>query len=298
MCLKKNIPDLASQLMRTPTPDTTSYSSFPLIDERPPEERPPWEPRTRFEMEKEIADLKGLQKRLGEAVGLAVDALLQDEEGDRDADTLRRIKERKREAIESLAHVRDVLKGISTDVDEERLFGEEEHKRRKRMLEENSARGIGESSSLPLRPPEPVLPARASGEHRKEQSLPLSVPSHPLVSLPRSPPVIRTLQAPPSSRSIGHAATLPRRGPATSPVSSMASPTSQHAPWNYTHSRFSAPTFSSSELPRPPPRSSASVRIDASSLQVPHGKQDKNLTADQAPRQRKVSTDPLGALPR
>lgn len=298
--LQKNIPDLAGQLMRTPGSSTATYSSFPLVDERPAEERPPWEPRTRFEMEKEITEMRGLQKRLGDAIGLAVDSLLQDEGGDRDEDSLKKIRERKREAIESLAHVRDILKGISTDIDEERLFGEEEHRRRiqRRREEQNSAQRASGSASPPLRPPEPVVAARTSGEHRKEQSLPSSLPSHPMTTIPRSPLVTMPPQEPTSFRCVGRIATLPRSGtgPLLSPVSSAVSPSSLQAPWNYTRSQFSAPTFTSTELPRPPPRSSANIRPDGSSTQVFHTRQDKS-SADQAPRQRKVSTDPLGVLP-
>ena len=135
--------------MRTPAAESPAYGSFPLVDERPPEEKPPWEPRTRFEMEREISGLRGLQKRLGEAVGFAVDALLQDEEGDRDEETIKRIKGKKREALESLAHVRDLLNGSTVEVDEERLLGEEEYRRRRRQQtsSENQPPAAGPSNT-------------------------------------------------------------------------------------------------------------------------------------------------------
>ena len=118
----------------------TSYSSFPLMNERPPEERPPWEPKTRFEMEREVSDMRALHKKLGDAVGLAVDALLQDEAEGLDKDRLVAIKEKKREAIESLAYVRDVLKDTVADIDEERLFGETEYRVRRERASAESRR--------------------------------------------------------------------------------------------------------------------------------------------------------------
>ena len=86
-------------------------------------------------MEKDVADMKALQKRLGESVGWIVDTLLLDEGENAAEDQAKKIRARKREALESLAYVRDVLRGSVTDIEEERLVGEEEFRRRKERLE-------------------------------------------------------------------------------------------------------------------------------------------------------------------
>ncbi|KAL5528993.1 hypothetical protein ACEPAG_4967 [Sanghuangporus baumii] len=291
--LRKNIPELASQFIGSPPPENSNYSSFPLITERPLEERPPWEHRTRFEMEREVADLRTLQKKMGDAVGLAVDALLQDEGEERDAEAIKRIRNRKREAIESLAYVRDLLKGTTTEVDEERLYGEDEYKRRKRPLISQGG-DIKQTSSPPPRPPEPVVPARPSLEHRRQKSSPpaQSLPSHPLSSLPRTPVIVQPQPELVSMKRVAHATTLPRQKSSSS--QSLSNPTIESdtfkAPWNYTKSNFSMPALNSATLPRPPPvsQSPVSVRSEA----------PPSYTNQMPVRQvRKASNDPLGALP-
>ncbi len=77
--------------------------AFPLEDERPPRERPPWEPKTRFEMERDMSQVRARDRQIGDSLGWIVDVLLQDEETE-DKD---RLKKEKREAIESLAYIRD-----------------------------------------------------------------------------------------------------------------------------------------------------------------------------------------------
>lgn len=118
---KRNLPDLAASF----NVPANQPSSFQLLDERPPEARPAWEPKTRFAVEKEVAEGKSLQRKLGDSVEWIVDVLLQDE-GSTDPETLKLVRQRKREALESLAYVRDVLKGRTTVVDEEQLFSVEE----------------------------------------------------------------------------------------------------------------------------------------------------------------------------
>ncbi|THH06211.1 hypothetical protein EW145_g4235 [Phellinidium pouzarii] len=284
--IRKNIPDLANQLMRSPAASTAAYSSFPLVDERSPEERPPWEHRTRMEMERELAALRTLQRQLGDAVGLAVDALLQDEGGDREEDVLRRIRERKREALESLAHVRDLLKGTAGQVDEERLYGEEHFKQRQQRPPAHH--------QSPPRPPEPAVAPHAPAEHRRQKSFPLvhnsnsNSNSHPLASLPRTPAVIRSPAEPASAQRAGQTSTPPRRASGSSMVSSNVSSDALHAPWNHTRSNFTAAAIESAKLPRPPPRTS---QAGSPQLQRDTSPPINNATL----RHRKASTDPLGA---
>ncbi|KAG5646643.1 hypothetical protein DXG03_002633 [Asterophora parasitica] len=123
--LRRNIPDLTASLTRTPN---VAQSTFPLMDERPPEERPPWEPRSRFEMEREISQMRSTNKRLGDSLGWIVDVLLQDEAESTD---LQRLKKQKQEALESLSYVRDVLMGNVNEIEEGRLVGDEESLRRR-----------------------------------------------------------------------------------------------------------------------------------------------------------------------
>jgi len=137
------MPDLGGPFSRSPPPP-----SYPLMAERPTVERPPWEPRTRFEIEREVSQLKSNNKRLGETLGWVVDVMLQDESRVADLDGLR---ERKRTALESLAYVRDALMGNVGELEDERLFGEAEL--RKRQLD---AEMRASEVCVDVRPPAPA----------------------------------------------------------------------------------------------------------------------------------------------
>lgn len=275
-----------------------------MTGERPSEERPPWEPRTRFEMEKEINELRTLQKRLGEAVGYAVDVLLQDEDNRQNEEVLK-IRERKREAVESLAYIRDVLNGGTVDVEEERLFGEDEYRRRKQEIEarQQEAAKIQEarrSGETPLvRPPEPTAAIFVTPSERRERPVDGTIQgnSHPLTALARSPPIARVSPAPLNAREYTTAA-LPRRQSPANPMARM-SPTStptMQAPWNYTRSGFGGQGVKSSTLPRPPPRSSTTYRPTVTGMPVTKlsAGGDEQTSGGGGNRGRQ---DPLGALP-
>jgi TBC1 domain family member 5 len=81
-------------------------------------------------MEQEIAEDKLLKRKLGDTLEWVVDALLQDEDT-LDLDKVKSIKDRKCEALEALAYVRDVLKGRTTINDEDRSLEAEESSKRK-----------------------------------------------------------------------------------------------------------------------------------------------------------------------
>ena len=252
---QRSLPELQS---RTSSPEI----AFPYQSvTRTTEERPPWEPRTRFEVEREISELRALNKKLGKGLGWAVDALLQSGESPE-------IENRKREAVECLAYVRDVLNTakVPTDLDEERLFGEEELNRlRAEKKEKEEAQYKVEATvskeaaaTLPLSTspsaPSPPLPTITSA-NRPQQYVPalgspsvtgvsLSGPGHakhasmPSASLPpiRVPASLPFTPAPsstplPSSGS---------RGVGTSPSASGAGVPSRIAPWHSTHSSFKA----------------------------------------------------------
>ncbi|KAF8959037.1 rab-GTPase-TBC domain-containing protein [Flammula alnicola] len=146
--IRRNIPELAASLgVRTPS---QQLSSFPLMDERPVEERPPWEPRTRFEIERDISQIRSRDKSLGESLAWIVDALLQDESEVQDA---QRIKVQKREALESLSYVRDVLMTNEMTLDDDRLVGGEEKMRRKLKAQKESEELQAASASAVVAPP-------------------------------------------------------------------------------------------------------------------------------------------------
>ena len=66
------------------------------------------------------------QRKLGDAVGWIVDTLLLDEGEIKDDAAKKTLHKRKQEALESLAYVRDILKGTVVEVEDDRLVGEEE----------------------------------------------------------------------------------------------------------------------------------------------------------------------------
>ncbi|KAF5315521.1 hypothetical protein D9611_004650 [Ephemerocybe angulata] len=216
--LKRNIPDIAANLMRSPNPNEVS---FPLEDENPV---PPWEPRSRLEVEGEVANLKTRDKRLGDALGWIVDTLLQDESS---AEDVQRLQRKRREAIESLAYVRDVLISDDLNLDHERLIGEEEALKRKRKEQMRA-----EESKLPpvttVAPPLPVSTIDSRTRHVTERAF------------ARSPP-------------------RPTSGVQPSPSAELQ----QAPPWNYTRSSFSTPTgLPPGSLPRkPPPTSTGTSRM-------------------------------------
>ncbi|KAJ7063222.1 RabGAP/TBC [Mycena amicta] len=214
---RRNLSELAASFVRSPT-----NTSFPLLeDERPDEEKPPWEAKSRRWYENHIQELESstkkaeiANKRLAEGLARAVDVLLQDQA---EAKDLERLQRSRREALEAISYVRDVLASNLSEIDEERLFGEEELRRRK----------------------------LAAAEKAKSATMQVAPPAVP------SPLAVIDSRAPPARPS--HA---PSRPPAT-----PSTPTSPAlAPWKYTRSNFSE-ALPSASLPRvPPPTSSTLVR--------------------------------------
>lgn len=271
---------------------SASYAAFPLANERPAEERPPWEPRTRFEMERDISEMRSLNKQLGKSVSWIVDALLQDEDGVKDSERLKTIQLKKREALESLSYVRDVLNGGITKVDEERLWDGQDVERRSAEKMRRYARNPGslERHDRPrINKPQPAAPvplhvgeARplGGGSARSSQIVSSSLPREPSpssrhrTSYTRSPGE-RSLYTPSASRSQVSAST----------------PSAPVAPWHSTPSSFSEVASPvSAALPRLPPPTSMSFRpghVEPSS--PPH------LAGNRSPRL-EVQHDPLGAL--
>jgi TBC1 domain family protein 5 len=108
-------------------------------------------------MERDIVQLRGRDKQIGDSLGWIVDVLLQDEEGTKDEE---RLKKEKREAIESLAYIRDILISDGLTLEDDRLFGEEETSRRKaRAHRQEELTSAGPKAVLPPAPL-PVMDTR------------------------------------------------------------------------------------------------------------------------------------------
>ena len=205
-----------------------SLSSFPLVDERPIEERPAREARSRFEMERDLSEIRSRDKNLGESLAWIVDALLQDESESQDAQS---IKMQKREALESLSYVRDVLMLNAMKLDEDRLIGGEERLNRKQKLEKKTKelRAVSAAAAA-VSPPVPVQVADSRTKHTSTKSR----------SRPRSP------------ISFTPTGNVARGNEAFSP-----------GPWNYTRSSYGSnggSTVTPGLMPRPPPPTSTNLR--------------------------------------
>lgn len=245
------MPDIAGTFARPPS---SSTSTIAMNDDRAPEERPPWEPRSRFEMERELQQLKARNKKLGGSLVWIVDALLQGGE-DQNNELL---KKNKREALESLSYVRDALLSERDALEDDRLIGEEEAKRRK-LREVEQAQVVSKASALgPPSPPPAVAIPVSSSEIRNKQLAERQIS-----------------KSPPSSTS------SPLNSPSPSVITpSTSPPSSRLAPWAYTKSNFSSTSvgFPTGMLPRlPPPTSTTSPGLATG-------------RTDQTPQ------DPLGAI--
>jgi TBC1 domain family member 5 len=234
--------------------DFSSVSVTPSL-----ESRPPWEPRTRFEMEREITSIRGTLKTLSEAVGAALDVLLQTEtEQNKQGDE----QSRRREALECLDYVREVLrqrsKGELTPLDEERLWGEHELQRRR------ASRVEPQNTSTPEK-------QVATGSQEPNMN----------------PKIIN----PPKAANIPEAMSRRSRGgtlPVNSPMEKLphARNSSQVvAPWNHTPSSFSSQSSS--------PNYTLLSKPQPSSLAIPSPAQRSSRPGS---RESTVEQDPLGAL--
>jgi len=252
------------------------------MDERPPEERPPWEPRTRFEVERDAAQLRAVQRTLGASVSWIVDTLLLDEDADLSEERAKKVRESKREALEALAYVRDVLLSGSTEVDEERLMSEEDFKKRRRAQQEKQEQtttSTDEPTSSfdkviisPLPISKPAAQIQTTNAPR-----PRTVASHPILPSSSSSFDSPRLSASKGSRTSTFGVTPGQEG-------------KPHAPWNYTRSNFSSQLSGfSAEVPSlaPLPRASTTTTPPIVAVQ--------SSPSNQTPPSR--LHDPLGVLP-
>lgn len=301
--MQRNLPDLASSLPRLPMSPPATGASYPLIDERLPSERPPWEPRTRFEMEKDVAELKSVQRQLGDSVSWIVDTLLLDDGNTDNQDQVKSIRERKREAVECLSYVRDVLKGTvpPAQMEADRLVGEEEAKRRRAKALEKEASYTSNSTSEAANVA-PALPQPAATASSSFQS-------HPSASTRRTqdyftvgPSFSRgTAKLPPAQTPVQ---TVRARAPSPTPTISVLSPNRNAvamSPWNHSFSSFASRESPIPTLPRLPSKPTAAATAHPSGSRItPSYPSSQTPSVDKRPRDqpppRQQDSDPLGVL--
>jgi TBC1 domain family member 5 len=272
--------------VRTPPVHEAGHAAYPLTDERPPEERPPWEPRTRFEIERDASQLRAVQRTLGASVSWIVDTLLLDEDDDQSEERVKQVRESKREALEALAYVRDVLLSGNTDIDEERLMSEDDFKRRRRAQQEKQEQ-TATSTEEPM-----------SSFNRAVISIPpASKPAAPMqaANTPRPRAIVSHSVLPSPSSSFNSPRPGAPKGSSRASAFTVTS-TAQEAkplpPWNYTRSNFSSPSSGfSAEVPSlaPLPKASTTLAPPAAAVQNP-----PSPNTQPAPSR---LHDPLGVLP-
>lgn len=222
-----------------------------MLDGKPAEQRSPWETRSRFEVEKEMAELKKLQQKLGDSLGWILEALSQEDDGSESTIL------RKRQALESLAYAKHVLKGPVSMVDDTRLFDQ-------RAL--NARENIQEST------PETVQLPQVSGY----PPLPGSPPS---TWIEAQKTVVLQANNPERRRGLGHSSSSPSLGDPSVRLSTILPRT----PWTSVSDKRAA-MDSSAETAPPEPRqpsvssSSRPIHTDTSAANPP------------------IQHDPLGVL--
>ncbi|OJA13738.1 hypothetical protein AZE42_02959 [Rhizopogon vesiculosus] len=206
--LRRNLPELAASLVRTPSMTSTPYAAYPLLDEHMVDDRAVWEHESRMGAERASLELREQNKRLSESIAWILSVLQAKDSEAKDEDAEKALVQRK-EALESLTYVRDILGGEVQGIDERRLWGAEEYDRRleeqKRQFQESKEPSTSQprpsSTTTPSSPnatptnehPPPVRPfspnTSMSRSLRPQTSTPLqssSIPSRPISTHNRS----------------------------------------------------------------------------------------------------------------
>lgn len=240
------MPDLSSSF------NASQYqpASFQLLDGRPAEQHPSWETRSRFEVEKEIAELKKLQHKIGDSLEWVLATLSQEDEGE--STVLGR-----KQALESLAYAKDILKGSVSVVDYTRLFDEDTLKARVDTQQGIPAISQG-LSHTPGYPPSP---------------------SSSLITRPEAQWIVKPqTDGPERRRSLGHSSS----SPSLNNLSARPSSTLPRTPWTPVHDKL--PNTYSFVEPIPPEPQQRSALSSSRPIQTE--------TSAKPPIQR----DPLGVL--
>ncbi|KIK49371.1 hypothetical protein CY34DRAFT_797316 [Suillus luteus UH-Slu-Lm8-n1] len=128
--LRRNLPELAASLVRTPSTVSAPYAAYPLLDEQTTDDRPVPENESRVEMERAVIELRAQNKHLGESITRILSVLQSKESSEAKDEDAESDSVQRNEALESLAYVRDILGGEVKEIDERRLWGMEEYNKR------------------------------------------------------------------------------------------------------------------------------------------------------------------------
>lgn len=128
--LRRNLPELAASLVRTPSTVSAPYAAYPLLDEQMTDDRPVPENESRVETERAVIELRAQNKHLGESITWILSVLQPKESSEAKDENAENVSMQQKEALESLAYVRDILGGEVKEIDERRLWGMEEHNKR------------------------------------------------------------------------------------------------------------------------------------------------------------------------
>ncbi|CAE6482124.1 unnamed protein product [Rhizoctonia solani] len=200
------IPNAQPDFDETPTRPSISDTARRSMEglARPPIDRPPSgdgrlalppsgrPPKTRFEVEREVGEVRALMRRLGDGVGAAIE-LLKGESN-----------EGKQEALENLAYIRQVLSGSigAESVDDDRVLGPTETARRREgervqaERDQGRERGRIEAEAEQAREREREEKQRQLEEHQAQDPLRASPSVQPAPLVQTSPPRVRTTHTP------------------------------------------------------------------------------------------------------
>ncbi|KAG8771744.1 hypothetical protein FRC12_003438 [Ceratobasidium sp. 428] len=278
--IRRNLPELVRTPSMTGASDTHVFPYYQSIANTEPEpdedvsSRPPLENtpstrtvRTRFEVEREVGDMKALMRRMAEGVGAALNGLREGGDGGRE------------EALESLEYVQRVLSGDvdPSEVDPERVLGKTEYARRREAREEQERRAEREREEAErAKEQDRIAQERIAQERRKEKEeqarreqdpLQASPSVRPAPLLQTSPPRMRTTRAPweRSEHAAGrypplraHTPSQPIRytTPPPLPASSSPAPSPRPQPAIPTPAPVLTPSPRSKPIPPPQPPSS------------------------------------------
>ncbi|KAG0705875.1 rab-GTPase-TBC domain-containing protein [Suillus ampliporus] len=144
--LRRNLPELAASLVRTPSMASAPYAAYPLLDEQMSDDRHISEHDSRMEVERAATELRAQNKHLGESIAWILGVMQSKESSEAKDEDAERVVVQQKEALEALAYVRDILGGEVKEIDERRLWGVEEYNRR---LEGQSEQESKEPASQP-----------------------------------------------------------------------------------------------------------------------------------------------------
>ncbi|KAG2158403.1 rab-GTPase-TBC domain-containing protein [Suillus bovinus] len=140
--LRRNLPELAASLVRTPSTVSAPYAAYPLLDEHMTDDRHISENESHMETERE---LRAQNKRLGESITWILGILQSKEPSEAKDEDAARASVQQKEALESLAYVRDILGGEVKEIDDRRLWGAEEYNKRLEGQSKQESRAVSVS---------------------------------------------------------------------------------------------------------------------------------------------------------